>query len=433
MFSFLGPRQRPTCDGVDRRTLLKLGALGFGGLALPDVLRLQARGNSTTPRQKSVILVLQFGGPSHLDTYDMKPDAPSDIRGEFKPIKSKVPGWDVCELLPKQATVTDKMTIVRSVQMAGNDHFHPSEIFTGVVYNHLTKSGLIRPVIGSIVSKVRGLQNNVPPYVSLRGDPAFEEEPAYLGTAHRPFVAKGPGLENLTLPKGFTPGRFEDRKGLLRTFDTLRREVDGQGRFEGMDEFKQKAFDLLASPRTHAAFDLKNESPRVVDKYGKMKHYLLARRLVEAGVSLVTLDASPNGAWDTHEDNFKKLRVACPEVDLGLTTLVEDIHDHGLDKDVLVVMWGEFGRSPKISGNAGRDHWPEANYVIFSGGGFPMGQVIGATDRIGARPTEKPYRAQNVLATIYQFLGIDPSQTFMDNNGRPTHVLDDVKPIAELV
>lgn len=428
MLTCHGPALQSTCAGVNRRQFLKLGALGLGGLTLPDLLRARAAAKEPASR-KSVIMVCQFGGPSHLDTYDPKPDAPADMRGEFKAIQTRVPELQVCDLLPKQAAIADKFTILKKLRMTGQDHYLPSEIMTGYLYNHLSRTGVLRPAFGSAVSKVYGGGRELPAYVSLRG--GGEEEPQYLGNAHQPFVPRGPGLQNLSLSREVSLERVGDRQQLLKTFDTLRRDLEDSGQLQSMDAFTAQAFDLVTSGQARNAFDLTKEPEPIRQKYGKATNYLMARRLVEAGVPVVTLDAD-GGGWDTHSDNFKKLREMLPRVDHGLSTLITDLHDRGLDRDVLVVMWGEFGRSPKISADAGRDHWPEANCVLFSGGGMPMGQVIGATDARGERPTTTPYGPQNVLATIYQFLGIDPGLTFPDHSGRPVYLLDEREPIKEL-
>ncbi|MBL8798994.1 MAG: DUF1501 domain-containing protein [Planctomycetia bacterium] len=416
-----------TCAGISRRQCLKLGALGLGGLTLPDLLRARAAAGQPASR-KSVIMICQFGGPSHLDTYDPKPDAPADIRGEFKSIQTRVPELRICDLMPKQVAIADKFTILKKLQMTGQDHYLPSEIMTGYLFNHISGKGVLRPAFGSVVSRTRG-SGNLPAYVSLRG--GEHEDPQYLGNAHEPFVPKGMGLQNLALSKEVSLERFGVRRELLKTFDTLRRDVEVRGQLEGMDAFTAQAFDLVTSGQARDAFDLAKEPEPVRQKYGKATQYLMARRLAEAGVPVITLDAD-SGGWDTHTDNFSKLRTMLPRVDHGLSTLITDLFERGLERDVLVVMWGEFGRSPKVSSDAGRDHWPEANYALFSGGGMPMGQVIGATDARGGRPTSRPYGPQNVLATIYRFLGVDPSMTFPDHSGRPVHLLDDREPIQEL-
>jgi hypothetical protein len=428
MLTCFGPALQSCCAGLHRRQFLRLGALGLGGLTLPDLLRGRAAAKQPASR-RSVIMICQFGGPSHLDTYDPKPDAPTDIRGEFKSIQTKVPELRVCDLMPKQAAIADKFTILKKLRMTGQDHYIPSEIMTGFLFNHISGKGVLRPAFGSVVSKFRNGGEGMPAYVSLRGGGG--EDPQYLGNAHEPFVPKGPGLQNLALSKEVSLDRFGDRQQLLKTFDTLRRDVDDSGQLEGMDAFTAQAFDLVTSGQARDAFDLTKEPEPVRQKYGKASQYLMARRLAEAGVPVITLDAD-NAGWDTHSDNFNKLRPVLPRVDHGVSTLITDLFERGLDRDVLVVMWGEFGRSPKISADAGRDHWPEANYALFSGGGMPMGQVIGATDARGGRPTTRPYGPQNVLATIYRFLGIDPSMTFPDHSGRPVYLLDEREPIQEL-
>jgi hypothetical protein len=430
MLTIQGSRGPKCCDGLSRRRFLQAGTLAVGGLTMADVLRGQAA-SSVPVRPRSVIMVCQFGGPSHHDTFDMKPDAPSDIRGEFKPIATKVPGLQICELLPRLAQLADKFTLVKKLKMIGQDHYLPSEIMTGYLYNHLSRTGELRPAFGSVVSRVRA-SKDLPAYVSLRGG-GENEDPQYLGAAHGPFVPRGPGLQNLSLTQGLTLSQLDERKSLLRSFDSLSRAIDQSREIDAMDKFTGQALEIITSSKVRDAFDVSKEEPRLRDRYGKSAApYLQARRLAEAGVPVITLDAD-QGGWDTHQDNFNKLKPMLPRVDHGLSTLIQDIHERGLERDVLVIMWGEFGRSPKISNDAGRDHWPEANVALFAGGGMPMGEVIGATDAKGARPTTTPYGPQNVLATIYRFLGIDPSMTFLDHNGRPVYVLDDREPIKELI
>jgi len=273
----------------------------------------------------------------------------------------------------------------------------------------------------------------MPPYVSLMYKPPGlydNEGPVYVGPAHRPFVPKAEGLANLSLAKGVSLERLGDRRGLLTEFDTLSREVDAQGRMGGIDTYTQRALEMVTSPRVREAFNLKRESDEARARYGKYcENFLLARRLVEAGVSVVTLKV---GDWDTHEKNFKDMREQLPQLDQGFHALVTDLYDRGLDKDVAVVLWGEFGRAPKISRGDGRDHWPEAGAAVIAGGGFKVGQVIGETDSHGARSKVTPYTPGNVLSSLYRHLGIDPAATIPDHSKRPMHVLDDRNPVCEL-
>jgi len=372
-------------------------------------------------------MIWMRGGPSHIDSYDMKPDAPAEIRGEFTPIRTNVPGIHVCEYLPKHAQMMDKLAIIRGIKSNDLGDHTPHYILTG-----FPDRGK-RPVFGAVVSYLRPRTDGMPPYVSLMYKPPGlydNEGPVYVGPAHRPFVPKAEGLANLSLAKGVSLERLGDRRGLLTEFDTLSREVDAQGRMGGIDTYTQRALEMVTSPRVREAFNVKRESDEARARYGKYcENFLLARRLVEAGVSVVTLKV---GDWDTHEKNFKDMREQLPRLDQGFHALVTDLYDRGLDKDVAVVLWGEFGRAPKISRGDGRDHWPEAGAAVIAGGGFKVGQVIGETDSHGARSKVTPYTPGNVLSSLYRHLGIDPAATIPDHSKRPMHVLDDRNPVCEL-
>jgi hypothetical protein len=256
-------------------------------------------------------------------------------------------------------------------------------------------------------------------------------EPGYLGVAHRPFTPDGPGLQNLHLPGGVDAPRVGDRKSLLASFDSVRRDLDSSGTMKGMDSFTTRAFDMVASGTVRRALDLTREDPRVRDRYQRVEVFLTARRLIEAGVGCVTLGI---GGWDTHSSNFKTLKVQLPDVDRGLATLIQDLHERGMDKDVVTVMWGEFGRTPKINGSdAGRDHWSPVMSALVAGGGLKMGQAIGTSSSRGEYVKDRPYTASQVLATLYRAVGIDPSLTFPNGSGRPMYILDDREPVSELV
>ncbi|HKB06029.1 MAG TPA: DUF1501 domain-containing protein [Gemmataceae bacterium] len=424
MLSILGPAR--TCRGVSRRDVLKLGGLAFTGLALPDLLRLQAHA-APSGRGKSVILIWLRGGASHIDSYDMKPDAPAEVRGEFKPIRTNVPGIQVCEHLPLHAKIMDKLAILRGIKSNDLGDHTPHYILTG-----FPDRGK-RPVFGAVVSHLRPRDDGLPPYVSLIYKPPGlydNEGPTYLGPAHRPFVPKAEGLANLSLVKGVSAERLGDRKELLRTFNTLSREVEHRGNMSGIDAYTRRALEMVVSPRVREAFDLNREPLALRERYGKFcENFLMARRLVEAGVTVVTLKV---GDWDTHEKNFIDMRDQLPQLDRGMHALVTDLYDRGLDKDVAVVLWGEFGRAPKISRGDGRDHWPDAGAAVIAGGGFRVGQAIGETDSHGGRAKGKAYTPSNVLATMYAHLGIDPSVTLPDHLGRPMHVLDEREVVGEL-
>ncbi len=448
MLTFWGDKHS-FCDRVSRRDFLRIGACGIGGLTLADVLRLRAQ-SPTTTKPRAVIMVCLAGGPSHLDMYDMKPDASTDYRGEYKPIRTKVPGFDICEYMPLQAKIADKLALVRTVQFVEPMQHELEEVYTGFV-----KSAK-RPSFGSVISRFRPGHRELPAYVSLEyseGTVSYES-PQYLGAAHRPLhIAGTAGVRNLSLPYGMNRGRLDDRRGMLQAFDGFRRELDVRRESQDMDAYTARALDIITSARARNAFDLSREPDKVRERYGKRDdkyiyvgtkadsvwdshQFLLARRLVEAGVSVVTLRA---GGWDHHGNVvsgagstlWSCVKTALPLLDRSIHALITDLHDRGLDKEVAVLVWGEFGRTPKIS-QAGRDHWPETGFALF-GGAVKTGQVIGETDSRGERPRTRPLKAQNVLGTLYHLLGIDPKQTVTDFNGRPQYLLDDGEPIEELV
>jgi hypothetical protein len=413
--------------GILRRDVLRLGALGLG-LSLADVLRLRAAGPAPA-RNKSVIMIWLRGGASHIDSYDLKPNAPAEIRGEFKPIATNVPGIQVCEHLPLSAKIMDRIALVRGIKSNDLGDHTPHYILTG-----FPDRGK-RPVFGAVVSRLKPPADRLPPYVSLMYKPPGlydNEGPTYLGPAHRPFVPKADGLANLSPAKGVSLERIRQRRDLLRTFDDLNRSVDGAGAMAGIDAFTRQAFDMIGSPKVRDAFDLKKEKPETIERYGKFcETFLQARRLVEAGVSVVTVKV---GDWDTHEYNFRDHKAQLPLLDRGFHALTSDLYDRGLQKDVAVVMWGEFGRSPRISKERmdGRDHWPDAGAAVVCGGGFTVGQVIGETTADGGRARGKPYTPANILASLYGHLGIDPADTIPDHANRPMYVLDDREPVREL-
>jgi len=430
VLSIWGKKHASCCDGISRRNFLRVGSLGLAGLTLGDVFRLQAeQANGSRLSRKAVLMVYLPGGPPHQDTYDLKPDAPREVRGEFQPIRTNVAGMDICELLPQQAKLADQFAIVRGIKFA-NDNHNVDEVVTGF------PPSAHRPAFGSVVSKVRG-QNDIPPYVSFGGldlgSPVSPENPQYLGSAHRPFSPSGPGLRNLGLCPGVSLERLEDRHKLLGAFDQLDRDLDRSNAMAGMDAFNARAIDILRSSRAKEAFDLSREPDRLRQRYGANSQLLLARRLLEAGVSVVTVGFTRSPGWDTHQNNFATMRKLLPELDGGLATLLTDLRDRGLASEVTVLVWGEFGRSPRISPEGGRYHWPDAGCALLAGGGLRTGQVVGATDSHGARARGNAYTVQNVLATLYHVLGVDPGVTFNDHNGRPQYLLDEREPINTLL
>jgi len=428
VFTFLGKRQS-FCDGIHRRNFLRIGAFG-AGLTLADMLRLKAHaapsGSASASKIKSAIMIYLPGGPSHMDMYDLKPDAPAEFRGEFKPIATNVPGIQICEHFPRQAKMFDKLAVVRSL-ISVEEH-SDSLVMTG--YSENTNRTQHHPSFGAVVSKLRAGHDDIPPFVSL-GGMSIGIEPGYLGVSHRAFNPDGNGLNNLRRRTNLTAEGMDDRKNLLASLDTVRRDIDKGTTMAGLDSFTGRAFDMIASGTVHKALDLKTEDPRVRDRYKGVEVFLKARRLVEAGVGCVTLSY---GGWDTHNSNFKTLKKQLPEVDRGVANLIEDLHDRGMENDVVTVMWGEFGRTPKINmSDAGRDHWAPAMSALVAGGGLKMGQAIGATNARGEFPKDCPYKVPQLLATLYQAIGIDPAMTFPNGSGRPMYILDDRKPVSELL
>jgi hypothetical protein len=422
MLTLWGAREK-FCDGISRRGFLRIGALG-AGLTLAEMLRLRALAG-TGSSNKSAIMIYLPGGPSHMDMYDLKPDAPKEFRGEFNPINTNVPGVQICEHFPMQAKMWDKLACIRSIVSV--DEHSDSLVMTG--YSDNVNRTASHPSFGSVVSKLRTGNSAVPPFVSLRGM-SRGSEPGYLGIAHRPFSPSGPGLQSLRMLNGIDEKRMENRKAMLDTFDDARREVDATGTMTGLDSFTARAFEMVASGTVRNALDLNKEDAKVRERYKGVEQFLTARRLVEAGVGCVTLAI---GGWDTHGQNFQQLKRQLPQVDRGLANLIQDLHDRGLDKDVVTIMWGEFGRTPKINMSAGRDHWSPAMSAFIAGGGLKMGQAVGATTAKGERPKDRPYSAQRVLATVYRAMGIDPSQTFLNGAGRPMYILDEREPVTELL
>jgi hypothetical protein len=439
----------PSDHEPSRRRFLRSASLGIGGLMLGDPLRLRAEGS--TPRPKSVIMVLLIGGPSHIDMYDMKPDAPVEVRGDFKPIKTNVPGIGICEHMPRQAQLADKLTIIRNMKFTGDNH-SGEQLTTG--WRADNKARIVRPAHGAIVSYLRenalGGPAPTPSYVLLSppmaDGPVFRDEfgALYAGPGHRAFTPTGTAFDDLGLAPDMTHERLRERQDLLGAFDTMRRDLDGRAELASMDRYTAQAFEMLTSAKTRTALDINQEPEKVREKYGirgphaaRAARWLQARRLVEAGVPVVNFRTAGQEDWDTHVLNFTNLRQSLlPTLDQGLSALVSDLHDRGLDKDVAVVVWGEMGRTPKVAkdrAGGGRDHWHDSSFAVLAGGGWPMGQVIGKTDAWGSAAVGAPYTPQNVLATLYHHLGIDPTTTLTDFTGRPQTLLDDCTPIKELV
>jgi uncharacterized protein (DUF1501 family) len=443
---------------MSRRALLRLGALSLCGLHGPRLAQAQP---SQRSRSTAVILFWMWGGPSQFETFDPKPDAPAEYRGPFRPIRTAVPGLDVCELFPRLAQQARRLTLVRSLHHTMASHNDGSiEVLTGktpAVADPTSTARSDHPDFGMVASRVRGLRpDGLPQYVGIPTVP-FMTRPVYLGLQHQGFAAGDPSAvgyapPSLGLRGGVTVEQFSHRRQLLAQFDQVRRAADVEGRLEGADRLRGAALRLLDNPQVARAFDLGREAPRLRDRYGRHlwgQSCLLARRLAEAGAGVLTIDAlAPvRGrpiyfSWDDHAnaqpgwDLAEGMRWRAPFLDQALSALIEDLHQRGLDRDVLVLALGEFGRTPRVSynsGRMGRDHWPQAMCALVSGGGRGMGQVVGATSSRGEFPRERPLTPQDLVATVYRHLGIDSRQDFRDFSGRPVPVLPGGQPIAELL
>ena len=430
------------CDGVSRRSFLRAGALTFGGLTLTGQLQREALAAAAGEKvkQKSVILIWQGGGPSHLDMWDMKPDAPSEFRGTFSPIRTNLDGLQVCEHMPRIAKICDKIAVIRSCTHPDSGHESAShQLLTGYKPTNDIPANEV-PSYGSIVAKEMGPRRaGFPSYCTVPRSPKSTAA-AYLGVAYNPFETQGDPnspdfqVRNLKLPNGISLDRLQQRKDLLQTFDNLRRDADVTGQIAGMDSFTQQAFQLATSPQVQAAFDLNREDSRLRDQYGRNtigQSTLMARRLVESGVRFVTVDT---GGWDTHNNNFETLKTKkLPEFDQSYSALIEDLDKRGLLDSTLVLVWGEFGRTPRINKDAGRDHWSTAMSVVMAGGGIKRGIVLGETDARAEFPKERPVTPQDVLATMYHLLGVDRHKSYINEADRPVEILNDGEPIRELV
>jgi hypothetical protein len=468
------PSHQPVCSGpIHRRDLLRVGSLALGGLGLADLLQLRATASTGVDRSDTaVIFVWLPGGPPHLETYDMKPEAPAEYRGIFRPIKTVVEGLEVCELLPKQAQVADRFNIIRSISHDFADHGGGHKRFlTGRIPQTPTGTENDAPAVGSIVARQREhIQRGVPNYVAATdggrgGVDVFAFGAAYLGQAYTPFtVAGNPNkadfqIHDLSVAPSMER-RLDDRAQLLAALDRLRRDIDASGAMASMDQFNRKALELLTGPEARKAFDLSQEDPRVRDMYGRHPYgqrCLMARRLIEAGSSFVTVvlenpasehcDMPRNAVynWDSHAVNchiFEDARFRFPFYDQAIAALVEDLYARGLDQRVLLVVTGEFGRTPRIETSIGtqtgtmqpgRDHWPAAMSILVAGGGMRTGQIIGSTTAKGEVPKDRPLTPNDLWATVYRHLGIDYEQSYLDHSGRPMPILPFGEPIRELL
>jgi hypothetical protein len=418
------------CDGVSRRSFLKVGAMGVAGLTLSDLFRLEAQAGVNASK-KSLINIYLAGGPSHTDIFDLKPDAPSEFRGEFSPIGTNVPGMEICELMPRLAKSADKFAVIRSLVGTYPDHSSVHTL-TGYGEKELSSVGG-HPPLGSVVAKLQGGNNTAPPFVSLMGAVSA----GFVGPVYQPFQPDGQGRSNLQLSR-IPADRLHNRTQLLNDLDGLKRDIDSSGAMDAMDTFQQRAVEVVTSGRLAKALDLSNEDPSLRARYhagaterrGDTDNILLSRRLIEAGARVVTTQW---GGWDTHTDNFKTLRRQLPALDAALAALIQDLQDRRMLDDVTIVMWGEFGRSPRIN-NAGRDHWPRVMGAFMAGGGMKTGQVIGKTDRYGGEATDRPVHLREVFATLYHNMGINAKATsIVDPAGRPQYLVDGYDPVRGLV
>jgi Protein of unknown function (DUF1501) len=444
MLNIFGKSAGKFCDQVTRRNFIKIGSLGLGGLGLPQLLNAEKQSGKTNSH-KSIIMIYLPGGPPHQDMYDIKMDAPVGIRGEFRPISTNVSGIQICEHLPRLAKIADKCVFVNS--LVGSVGQHASfQCMTGHSTNNQPAGGW--PELGSALSRLKGDVLAVSPaYVNL--SPRMQHTPynfgknSFLGIGHTPFNPNGDIKQDMTL-NGITLDRLDDRKKLLRSFDQFRQDVDNSDAMAGLDIFNKQAFDVLTSGRLVEALDLSKEDPAIRKRYGKgtdkkqgdaaprlNEQFLLARRLVEAGARVVTVSYS---FWDWHGSNFRIAKENFPDFDQAITALIEDLHQRGMAEDTTVIAWGEFGRTPHINKNAGRDHWPRVCNALLAGGGMKTGQVIGTTDRLGGEAKDRPVHFQEIFSTLYRNMGIDTQQlTLPDHSGRPQYLVDSkYHPLPEL-
>ena len=413
------------CDGVSRRSFLALGTLGIGGLTLADLYRAEAAGSGSS--HKAVINIHLSGGPSHQDMWDLKPDAPTEYRGEFNPIKTNVPGMDICEHFPQLAKMADKFAVIRSLVGSNAGHSN-DQTHTGFNRKSMANIGG-RPSIGSVVARLQGATpSGAPPFVSYNGG-AF----GYLGPIYKGF-SPNDAKNVLRLQRGLTVDRLSERTSLLSSLDNIRRDIDSSGQLEALDSYTIRAYEMVTYGEVANALDLKQEKADIVDRYGSSnKNLLIARRLIQAGVRVITMNG-PWGGWDTHSNNFVTLRKNLPKMDQGLAALIWDLQRCDMYSDVSIVVWGEFGRTPRVNAKAGRDHWPRLAGAFMAGGNMRTGQVVGSSSRKAEYAKDRPVDYQEVLATLYHNLGIDTvSTTITDRNGRPQYLLDYRDPISELV
>ena len=433
MLTFHGESQR-FCDRFARRDFFRIGGLAIGGLTLPRLLQAEQAsvGRATG---KSIINIYLAGGPTHLDTFDLKPTAPREFRGEFQPIPTNVPGMQICELMPKLCEVGDKFSVIRSISGLRDEHA-PQQSDSGWSEQSLRNMGG-RPGIGSVMSKLWGpsqttAHGTAPTFVDLTG----WTKTGFTGQINAGFRPDGEGRQNLSLNQSVSLRRLDDRKTLLGGLDRLQRNIDHSGMLSAIDSYTDRAVGIVTSGELAKAMDLRQEDPRQLERYGakngnENQRFILARRLIQSGARCVSFSW---GGWDTHGDNFNAMRRQLPPLDQGLAALIDDLDAHGLLESTIIMMSGEFGRTPRVNNTAGRDHWARASFFFLAGGGLRHGQMIGATSRNGEEPIERPIHIQNVFHTVYHQLGIDSNTvTLTDPNGRPQYLVEDRKLITELL
>ena len=435
MLNVFSSRLQTNCDGSTRRDFLKVGALGLGGLMLPDLLRARALANANgqPTRNTSVVWLWLGGGPTHVETFDPKMTAPVEFRSTVGAVQSNVPGIELGGVLPRMAQVADKMAFVRSFAHRNSGHGGGTHwVMTGYDYPPADNGmGQVKPGLGSILSRHRGANNpttGLPTYVRMNG--ILGDGPSWLGSAYAPFDTAGNARNNMDLRIGMD--RLGERRNLLRTFDSVDREVDRTGLMSGLDSFERQAFELLQS-QARETFDLTRENQRTRDMYGNSnlsRQMLLARRLCEAGVGFVTLNY---GGWDMHGNIAQSMRNTAPALDRAVSAFVQDVHQRGLERDILLVVTGEFGRTPRINGGAGRDHWAPLSTLALSGGGLRMGQVVGESSARAEVPRTTPITPQDLMATVFHVLGLPQGLHYNDPTGRPVPMVNSGRPIAELV
>lgn len=447
------------CDGMSRRSFVQLGVAGLASVGLPQILRAkEASQDLGLPKKEtSVILIWLDGGPSHMDLYDMKPNAPAEYRGIWNPIRTNVDGVEITELFPRQARNADKFSIIRSLSHNNGDHFTGAHLMlTGRGGASGADTAGKSPFVGSMACSVTGArQAGMPPYVAVPYAMSVGIRPGYFGAnyvglQHNPFETEGDPnsngfrVQNIEMPGGLSVRRLQDRTFLSQHFDRLRRDVDVKGTLEAMDRFEQQAFGLVTGPAARKAFDIGSEDPRLRDKYGRhtwAQSMLLARRLVEAGTTFVTVHL---GGWDHHWNLKSGMENLLPIVDRGFSSLLEDLNQRGLNEKVCVMLCGEFSRTPRMNdggnggapmsmGTPGRDHWGNSMFCLLGGGGIQGGRVVGSTNHLGEVPRDRPVTPADIHHTLFHVLGVDPSLSFLNHAGRPVPALEPGNVIAELL